>query len=155
MIITLIHYRPSASDYCRGCLMGRSDSEIEIVSFLTVAEAAASIANRRFLDRNVERSVAEYETTVLIDGWEQNDDRRPGFTEWWDQEPRPMDTWEEIDSVVRAEFMRLVGEEDERKRQAEEANRIAAEARRIKDVEAQEQRDRAEFERLSAKFRAA
>lgn len=153
MIYTLIHYRPNGADYCRGCLMGTSDSEIEIVNFADIEEAAKSIAEKRMIDETSDREYAGWETTILIDGY--TDANNP----LWDNldiggagNPDYPDPYSKLEEAADAAFKILQAEAEARKIAEEAAKLAATEAKKLRDAEAAEARDKAEYERLSRKY---
>lgn len=69
-MFTLIAYRPNGDDYCMGCHMGSSDSELEITyhdSTDSLAEAYLKIKKQEFQDRK-DREISKYEYTILSNG---------------------------------------------------------------------------------------
>lgn len=74
MNITIIHYRPNGSDYCRGCHMGSSDSDFSIYTAESEDDAAASIANRLEEDSKSDREYCHWESYILLNGLEEYDE---------------------------------------------------------------------------------
>ncbi len=74
MNITIIHYRPNGSDYCRGCHMGSSDSDFSIYTAESEDDAAASIANRLEEDSKSDREYCHWENHILLNGLEEYDE---------------------------------------------------------------------------------
>lgn len=74
MIITLIAYRPDHDDYCRGCYMGGSSSDLRITAYNVVNpnrgnlyDIAEEIANISMLNKD-DRDYADYNWYILIEG---------------------------------------------------------------------------------------
>ena len=66
----LVAYRPNGDDYCMGCHMGSSSSELSITyhkDIETLAEKYLEIQKQEFEDRN-DREIMAYEYTVLCEG---------------------------------------------------------------------------------------
>jgi len=67
-IFTLIAYRPNGIDTCRGCLMGQSDSDLEINSYTNIESIAKAIFKYKEIDKKSEREYCDYDLTILING---------------------------------------------------------------------------------------
>ena len=66
---TLISYRPNGHDTCRGCTMGRSDSDHSVSVHLTAEEVAKDWARQLFHETQHEsREICSVEYTLLVDG---------------------------------------------------------------------------------------
>jgi len=77
MNITIIAYRPNHADYCRGCRMGSSDSELEVsyIEYKTdtedlITEMAEILSEYYYEDMSRDLDYAPYEITILHDGKE-------------------------------------------------------------------------------------
>ncbi len=113
---TLIHYRPDGSDYCRGCLMGTSPSELEIEVHDNVDTAALSIAQKELENTTSGREYAAWETTILVDGYPEVD-----HPEWGNQNNSdPGKPYTELEEAVR-EKIRELKEEQNRVKIAQDA----------------------------------
>jgi len=67
-IFTLIAYRPNGIDTCRGCLMGQSDSDLEINSYTDIESIAKAIFKYKEIDKKSDREYCDYDLTILING---------------------------------------------------------------------------------------
>lgn len=67
-IFTLIAYRPNGIDTCRGCLVGKSDSDMEINFFADIESIARAIFKYKEIDEKSEREYCDYDLTILING---------------------------------------------------------------------------------------
>jgi hypothetical protein len=69
MIFNIIAYRPNGDDYCRGCHMGSSDSQLETFHTEDVSKAAEFVAKKKFEDHiNTEREVCNHDFIIILDG---------------------------------------------------------------------------------------
>lgn len=75
MIYTLIAYRPNGIDSCRGCIMGRSDSDFNVFYYSAEdrQKLVGDYAQYLVFDHESieEREICNWELTVLIDGMAQ------------------------------------------------------------------------------------
>lgn len=154
---TLLAYRPNGVDTCRNCVMGRSDSDFEVFS----AKSAEQLADQWAKHRMSRPSGYEYcstEYTLLVDGlsddhddWDDVDAYDPEENEPWTYSER-----KRVTALADQRYAELVAQQKaEKERQAAEAEarRLAAQAAEAAAKAARaEERDRAEFERLSKKF---
>lgn len=69
--LTLIAYRPNGIDTCRGCLMGTSDSDLNISEHRTIESIANQIQDFSEIDEKSDREYCSYDITILLDGREQ------------------------------------------------------------------------------------
>jgi len=72
MNITIVKYRANGIDTCRGCLVGSSDSDHEIYVTDDEDDAARSIAEKLFEDRNSNSEFCNWEITILFNGLDSN-----------------------------------------------------------------------------------
>lgn len=105
---TIIAYRPDHVDTCRGCVMGRTGSELETGFFDNPLEAATFAVGFENREGEADPSYAAWEITLLVDGLGEN--------EWWADKD-----WQEVEHDPFAEFGSL----------RDEAVRAVAEKRRL------------------------
>jgi hypothetical protein len=88
-IFTLIAYRPNGIDTCRGCLMGQSDSDLEINSYTDIESIAKAIFKYKEIDKKSEREYCDYDLTILINGHDRysctDDDERERIDNIFDE----------------------------------------------------------------------
>jgi hypothetical protein len=158
---TLVAYRPNGVDTCRGCVMGRSDSDFWLSVHTSAEDVAAEWAQSLFKEsQNQEREVCSIEYTLLVDGRDENNDRC--WTPDGDLDPAHTDpdSGESYASLARDQVQKLVSEkltELKTAHQAELDQKAAQEAARrqreaIQARRAADEHERAEYLRLSAKF---
>lgn len=132
---TLVSYKASNDVYSRGCLMESYSSDFSIVFCKTPEEIAKEIVSIKQLAIDPDEN--EYEMYLLADGVELKAGN---------------DEWHVIFAKVAAELQRITEEkqaaliEAQRKKQEEDAANAAETARQ------NEIKERAEYERLRAKF---
>lgn len=144
---TIIAYRPDHVDTCRGCVMGRTGSELETGFFDNLLDAATFAIGFENREDEADPSYAAWETTLLVDGL--------GESEWWADKD-----WQEVDhdpfekfGSLRDEAVRAVAE----KRRLEKERKIAAAAeqhrRRVAAAEvAKEEAERVQLRALKEKY---
>lgn len=74
MNITIVAYRPDHTDYCRGCRMGSTESDMECQTFDTTREATEFLA--KYMAKNKIRDIyeyAEYDFTFVVNGLDEMD----------------------------------------------------------------------------------
>lgn len=92
---TVICYRPNGNDYVKGCLMGTSDSTIDIVQFETLEEVAKYVVEKMHnADKGYEYD--EYEFSYVIDN-ELYEDWPPDFLQ-----PHLSDARKALDTHLKA-----------------------------------------------------
>lgn len=121
-IFTLIAYRPNGIDTCRGCVMDRSDSDLDIRSYDSIEEVATSIFEYNEISRNSDREYCEYDLTVLINGYQRYETSDDSEGE------RIHNLFEMID-----EYENIAKEKDKKKKE---------EAARLLEIKLKEERDR-------------
>lgn len=144
MKYTLIAYRSDHADYCRGCVMGTSVSDLQIFYSESPNEIIDKMAelNSEYYDDN---SYADYEYTLVIDGIPYSVDTGHVWL---------TDTTEQMSTVEANEKLmyEIMNEAKERtKKQVESAEaikRYLAEQEKIRQKKEQEKRDRKEYDRL-------
>ncbi|NDV50369.1 hypothetical protein [Salipiger sp. PrR003] len=130
---TVLAYRPNGADYCKGCLMGTSDSDFEFEAFESAEEAARYAGEFLFHDQlKTELEVDCYELTFLIDGVEDHE--------------RNVEAMAEANMQERLEAHRKA--EAERKKEEE----AAAERKREELEKRKHAEELAKFRELKAKF---
>ncbi len=73
MNIVTIMYRPDHTDYCRGCAMDSTGSEMEYYISESYEESAAAIAPILSLNDTDDRySYADWEFTIIINGLDED-----------------------------------------------------------------------------------
>jgi hypothetical protein len=151
-VYTLVHYRPDGSNYVRNCLMGSSHSDLEIASFTDIETAAKSIAEKRMINEASAREYAEWETTILIDGYSEND--TPLWNTYDGEGDDPGVPYTNLELAARGALKGLQAEAELKKMNEQAVKAAEIEAKRVRDAEAAEARDKAEFVRLSEKYGA-
>ena len=125
MNYTLIAYKPTSDDYCRGCHMATYWSDFKLTQTTIpddiVTAAAQLYSDNEFMDCNE----AGFELTLLEDGVEADTD---GLLD-----------------AARAKSKEMTEARKERERKAAEALKQAADAQRL-------EQERKEYEKLKAKF---
>ncbi len=159
MLYTLIAYKSNSSDYCRGCLMASYGSDFELWTGTEVEALADRWASLLDRNRNRERGEDGFEITLLINGvpapysyveeFDKNQEARDAL---WAQQEELSQVFDDAKALAELK-LRLIDEAREAaalaaKRQAE----MAAEEAARKAAAAKERADRAEYERLAAKF---
>ena len=74
MNITIIAYRPDHTDYCRGCRMGSTESDMECGTFNTTYNATEFLA--KYMAENLIRDIYEYaayDFTYVVNGLDERD----------------------------------------------------------------------------------
>jgi hypothetical protein len=90
MNYTLIAYKPSSDDYCRGCHMASYSSDFEVFCTDNEEELLNKWLNIQKTKRTLDTNEAGYEITLLSDGKEADYEERERlqdiidkrFTEW-------------------------------------------------------------------------
>lgn len=146
-IYTIIAYRENGVDYTRGNIYGESDSAFDYICTKNIKKAAAFCAEKNYKSANSDKKYCSWELTYLIDGmdedsWWNFNDKHTGDTPF-DQLFAAITEDETTLLMVRKEEEKRIKAEQERIRKAEEAERLR---------QLQEQKERAEFERLSKKY---
>lgn len=139
---TIIAYRPDYVDTCRGCVMGRTGSELETGFFDNLLDAATFAVGFENREEESDPSYASWETTLLVDGL--------GETEWWadkDWQEVANDPFEEFGSL-RDEAARAVAEK--RRLEKERQAAVAAEQLRRRAAAAAVAKEEAERVQLRA-----
>ncbi len=146
---TVVAYRPDGVDTCRGCVMNRSSSDFELRCFQDL-QAAAQWQADKLMDSPSGREYCSWEFTLLVDGLDADS--------WWqlhgdsDLEEPPFDQYRKL--VDKAWAVRKKAEEEKARLAQEVAEREAA-LKRERDAQAKEARERAELERLQARYGTA
>lgn len=149
MNYTLIAYKPSSDDYCRGCHMASYSSDQDLFFSQSEDEIIEEWVKIKVRNENLDTNEVGYETTLLINGLHQG--------HWFEGENLP--TWSEFERIqdkahqAYKDFVRK--REQEKQKEAEEKARAAAERKRQKEIEAaaaKEEHDRQEYERLRNKY---
>ena len=76
MNLTIIAYRPNGDDYCMGCHMGSSTSDLDIIQIYDISEASERISHYLFENMIKDLEYEDYEITILFDGQEANTETR-------------------------------------------------------------------------------
>lgn len=121
-IFTLIAYRPNGIDTCRGCVMERSDSDLEINSYDNIEDIATSIFKYNEISENSDREYCEYDLTILINGYQRYETSDDAEGE------RIYNLFEMID-----DYQSIVKEKDKNKKE---------EAARLLEIKLKEDRER-------------
>lgn len=121
-IFTLIAYRPNGIDTCRGCVMDRSDSDLEINSYDNIEDIATSIFKYNEISENSDREYCEYDLTILINGYQRYETSDDAEGE------RIYNLFEMID-----DYQSIVKEKDKNKKE---------EAARLLEIRLKEERER-------------
>lgn len=159
MLYTLVAYKSNSSDYCRGCLMASYGSDFELwtgTELETLADRWASLLDR---NRKMERGEDGFEVTLLINGvpapysyveeFDKNQDARDAL---WAQQEALEPFFADAKAQAEAKLKSIDDAREAAARVAQQkAEQAAAEATR-KAALAKDAAERAEFERLSAKF---
>lgn len=157
MTYTLIHYRPDGADYRRSCLMGSTSSDIDILSFEDIDTAAKSLADKLFWnENNKDLSYSDWETTILVDGYTEND-------AWWKYNlavdeiegfdgPSPDEIFGAVREAAKVKLAELQRELTQRLQREKEEKAAQAAIAKVRQAEADERRERAELARLSEKY---
>jgi hypothetical protein len=149
---TVIAYRPDGIDTCRGNVMDRSSSELDVRCFQDLDGAVKFWAEKQYDSTVSERHFCSWELSLLVDGmddnlWsELNDDSLDVL--------RPDPPWWKINDLSKphVDALRLTAVEKARK--AEEARKAKSEEALRQAAAKKELDDQAEFQRLSVKFGA-
>ncbi len=150
MNYTIIAYKPSNSDYCRGCLMASYSSEFDMLCTDERDEAVQFIVAKHKANKGHEYREADYDITLLIDGkeprgvWVEGAEGEDGY---WDE------SVEEHAQAILDEAKTIADRteaEAKAAKEAAEARQKAAAAAAV--AKAKEESDRKEFERLKAKY---
>lgn len=152
-IYTFVAYRENGVDTCRGCVMGRSDSDFELKTFTDPEMLAAYWAQHKF-SAPTDREFCSYDYTLLLNGVEPHHDIE------WDEQYQDKESNEsffvlERNRVMeRVEFHFSLLQDDQRQRDVQAAAALAAKQKEeaAKMVAAQEEKELREFRRLHAKF---
>jgi hypothetical protein len=144
---TIIAYRPNGVDTCRGCVMGRTGSELETGFFSTLLDAATFAVGFENREEEADPSYSAWEITLLADGLDEN--------EWWkDRDWREVehDPFEEFrslrdEAIKAAEEKRCLEKQRKEAAAAEQRRRQAAAA-----VLAKEEAERVQLRALKEKY---
>jgi len=139
---TIIAYRPDYVDTCRGCVMGRTGSEMETGFFTTLLDAAVYAVGIENREGESDPAYAAWEITLLVDGL--------GESEWWhdrDWAETEHDPFEEFRSLREAA---LKAEAERRKLEQKRREEAVAAERRRKSEAAAAAREVAERSQLRA-----
>jgi hypothetical protein len=139
---TIIAYRPDYVDTCRGCVMGRTGSEMETGFFTDLATAAAHAAGFETREGEADPAYASWEITLLVDGLGEN--------EWWhgrDWTETDLDPFEEFRSLTEAA---IKAEAERRVMERKRLEEVAAVERKRKSAAAATAREAAERSQLRA-----
>lgn len=140
----LIAYRPDHTDYRRGCNMGSSSSDLQVVNSTDDDFISTRIANL-LLENQGNRDYAEYEFVLYVDG--QHYDVSTSFGVAVDGD-YPYDEGAEAEAI-RIYNLALEKRNEillERKRLAEEALIKAEAEKRINKLKAEEEKEQREYE---------
>jgi hypothetical protein len=144
---TIIAYRPDGVDTCRGCVMGRTGSELETGFFGNLLDAATFAIGFENREGEADLSYAAWEITLLADGL--------GESEWWEDKD-----WREVEHDPFEEFRSLRDEAvradaEKRRLEKERKEAAAAEQRRRQAVAAafaREESERVQLRALKEKY---
>jgi hypothetical protein len=150
MNYTIIAYKPSNTDYCRGCFMASYSSEFDMLCTDDRGEAVQFIVDKHKANEKHESREADYDITLLIDGkepagvWVEQDGKEGGY---WDE------SVQEHAQAILDEAKTIANRtEAEAKAAAAAAEKLRKEAEAARAVAAREEHDRNEYERLKAKY---
>jgi hypothetical protein len=154
-IINVIAYRSDGSDYCRGCLMGSSSSDLEIFNTTNIDEAIEFAAKKRVEDNHSEREYNSHELTFIIDGRVVSSCEGSWYPDGYDEDGT-FEKYDALDTYIRTNLERRVKEiEDARiaaaalaKQRAEEAKEKQKAAEKIIAAEKHRQYIIEEFNKL-------
>ncbi|AQW88651.1 hypothetical protein pEaSNUABM50_00124 [Erwinia phage pEa_SNUABM_50] len=147
---TAVLYRYNHSDYCRGCLMGSSDSDLKIytgTSQQDIIDMILPVLVESKLNSDKHYEYAEYEPIIFFNGitdgysgYEENSAFVNTFAQQYLNEVRGMlDT--QLTQAITEARKEVKIQEERKARENAELNRQRA-----------EEEERAEFERLKSKF---
>lgn len=139
---TIIAYRPDHVDTCRGCVMGRTGSELETGFFDNLLDAATFAVGFENRAEESDSSYASWETTLLVDGL--------GESEWWadrDWKEVERDPFEEFGSLRDQAIMAVA---DKRRMEKERKAAAAVEQQRRQAAATAAVREQAERGQLRA-----
>lgn len=147
---TLIAHKPESSDYCRGCLMASYSGDFELAHGPTLDALAPLYQRCAQANRTLEHGELGYELTLLIDGYPFDEIPDAPWEDWLDAGGdaalRP------LAAEARTWFARMEQEADvtaaEKRRAAEQAEAARKQRQTLKE----EQRERAQYLALHAKF---
>lgn len=151
MIYSLICYRPDGVDTCRGCVMDRSSSDFEAIVSDNINDIIALWLKKREDEdaHKSERAYGDWETTLLLNGhcsWTNNFESRVEMDE------ATSEKFAEIEALLHQKNQeRILGKEVARKA-AEEKATLVAEQKKVAAKIAKEAAEKAEYDRLKAKF---
>lgn len=150
---TLIHYRPNLNIYRSGYHEGGSDSEIEIISYGDDHKPVVADIARKILFNAIQSSeYADWETTLLIDGYLQGDS--PAYEQGAATELALLEEakYEAIEKRAWAMFVEMKNEHDEKERirQEAEAKKKALDAEYA--ASDKEMKEWAQYKQLHAKY---
>lgn len=148
-IYTIIKQRDNCVDTCRGCVMGSSDSDFEIVatddretaiSYTTQYLASGLALRDEYLNKDW-REYYETEVYVLVNGWNpQVDNSIEGVMP---------ESWAKDHEAIMVEARRRAGDSIEGQK---ESKRLAVHERQRKEQDETESRERARLAELKAKY---
>jgi CMP-N-acetylneuraminic acid synthetase len=152
-LYTVIKTRESHTDYCRGCVMGSSSSEFEMVTTDELNTAisyatqyiASGLALRDEYLTNDWLSYGDTEVIVLVNGWGVHGDMAFD-SDIYDQIPI---SWETERKLILEEAQRLA---EEQVFSRKEEKRLAVHKKERENQEAAERRERARLAELKAKY---
>ncbi len=150
MNYTIIAYKPSNTDYCRGCLMASYSSKFDLICTDDREEAIQFIVNKHKANEKHESREADYDITLLING------KEPAGI-WVEQNGKEGGYWEDsikdhADGLL--EEAKMISNRTEAEARA--AAKAEEERRKVQQAElaarAKEEHDRSEYERLKEKY---
>lgn len=147
---TAVLYRPNHSDYCRGCLMGQTDSDLKIfigTSQQDIIDKIIPVLVESKLDSEKNLELAQYEPIIFFNGTTDDDsgyEENCSFVNTFAQQ-----YLNEVRNMLNTQLTQAI--EVARIKEQEEFILKIAKQSEI-DRKCSEARDRAEFERLKSKF---
>lgn len=155
-VFSLICYRPDCDDYCRGCYMGGSGSEFELVTSTDRGDIVRTWERKLYADyeaRN-DRAIAGWEVTLLIDGREPHG--------YYENDPNDVveplrseqdnDLVEAIQAEASAALSAHIARDEEKVRLVAEEVSRKAEVKRQEALVEKDRLDRDQYLRLKEKY---
>lgn len=143
---TLVCYRANGVDTCRGCVMGRSDSDFELRVFTSPEDVAFLWAQKLRENASNGREYCDWDITLLIDGKE----------DWYDEEgnecPAMEAAFENVKGLLTLADEAVSGAERRAKALQEQKRAAQAAADAERTERARQVQMRADYERLRKVF---